>query len=304
MLSCSQICIDYIASRIILGIILEPLSWPKPGNVGPSKYYPDLKLEDFIASALILYPRLRTLILTSSLNKNHNFCYWLKNLVSLVSSVLNKNVILGTLILVIPIAMGVGRHCNEFCRDMRASINKLRSWSQESLVLSFSENANDFLEAIAISKASIPNYEGSAPSISKRQVITVEELIHACSKWDVVCYELSKGFELTTSLAEKIAKLVRRGLSLTRAIAQTYLEALTEIIDTHIVRRHSIVQALRTQLLALLVNKEHESNLLNVLDKELRRRRINPGTLADLIATATVLYLLSESENDITALHW
>lgn len=293
MLSCNQKCVDYIASRIILGIIFEPLSWPKPGNVGPLKHYQDLSLEDFIEASIILYPKLRSLIFNESLNKNYRLCYWVKELVSIISNTLNKNVILGILMLLTPIAIGLSKHYNEFCETEVVSIEKLISWSKESLERSYSENANDFLNAIAISKASIPNYKGPFPSVNEKTFITLRNFIDICSKWDMICYELNSGYKLTTRIARRINELIENGLRITEAIAKTYLETLTEAIDTHIVRRHGITQAIRTKLLVKLIIESQENKLLEILDEELRQRRINPGTIADLIAIATILHLLS-----------
>jgi len=299
MFSCSQECTDYITSRIILGILFEPLSWPKPGNVGPLKYYHDLTLEDFIEASIILYPKLRTLISNEAMNRNYRLCYWMKELVSAISNSLNKNVILGTLILLTPIAIGLSKHCDEFCKSEVVSVEKIISWSNESLERSYLENASDFLKSIAISKASIPSYKGPFPSVNEETHIFLRDFINICSKWDMICYELNSGFKLTIYIAKRINDLVESGLRLTKAIAKVYLEVLAETIDTHIVRRHSITQAIRTKLLVRLITESQRNDLLESLDEELRQRRINPGTIADLMAIATVLYLLSRPKTPI-----
>ena len=128
----------------------------------------------------------------------------------------------------------------------------------------------------------------------------LKEVMALAAERDRIAYQYANGFEDIFDFGVPLLRTYRaRTDSITWAVVGLYLALLARYPDTHVIRQHGTKEAevLRRSAQTLecaFKACENPATLtadLNKFDRELKRRKVNPGTSADL-TVASVLALL------------
>jgi triphosphoribosyl-dephospho-CoA synthase len=273
-----------------LACLLE-VSAPKPGNVSPGRHFGDTRFEDFLASAAAIGAPLGGAG-TCSIGATVRLA---------VESTLKwtrSNTNLGIVLLLAPIS--------------RAALHErtlgLRDGVRRVLAASTVADARDVYEAI---RRAAPGGLGrvDAHDVGGEPTMTLAEVMRLAAHRDKIAHEYATGFEITFEIgAPALGRARRDGLSWDDAIVETFLTLLASGLDTHVARRGGaalaaeVSQRARAVLAAGGVRSAAGRRRVVEMDLALRdaRNTANPGTTADLTASAIFVVLL---DGGWTAIH-
>jgi triphosphoribosyl-dephospho-CoA synthase len=286
----------------------------KPGNVSVVTNFESTRYEHFLASAVASasyfeYAAERGIavlkgeIQTSEVGVGHIIRDCVENINSWQHG---GNTLLGTVILLVPIAVAAGMSRSEKGIFNAAELRRNLRLVVESTT---PDDAVKLYEAIrkvgpsGLGKVSDLDIN-SPDSISKilNEEISLYQIFKSASRYDTVCSEWVNGYPVTFDLTYPyLTEQIKKTDDISAAIIQTFLKILAEYPDTFIARKTSFekakeVSAKAMQILqvgALETSIGRES--LSKFDQELRRESnlLNPGTTADITATALALCVLS-----------
>lgn len=301
----------YISQCLELAVLLEA-SADKPGNVNRTAGFQGTRYEHFLASAVALSSPLEgaaklgdavskkeiktsevgvgTIIKDCTVNVNA----WQKG----------GNTLLGTSILLSPIAVAAGMAPFKECRF---EIPELRRNVKLVVESTTPEDAVNVYEAIRTARpgglGSSSELDVNDPNSIKRileEKISLYQVFKIAEKYDMICSEWVNNYRVTfdvayTSLREHLGK----SENLNRAIVYTFLKVLAQYPDTLIARKASVekareVSSMASEILRTGVETESGRMDLSRFDMGLRRSSnlLNPGTTADIIAAALALNVL------------
>jgi len=292
--------IKRIANLAQLAAVLE-VSSRKPGNVDPEHDFPDTSYEDFLAGSIAIGDGIRISadngfkagngeIEVSEIGIGNSI---LKCISDVKGSHSGGNTHLGMVMLFVPISAGAG-----LCLGRREEFGTgLRNCIVEVVENSTMQDSNNLYDAIGLS-------EVSGLGKLMRRKLPFHELMKNSLAKDTIADELSSGMEI----------IFRRGVpalddnykktkSIRDAVTQTYLKLLTEFPDTFIARKLSMADAEEVSERAkTVVDKggiltEDGIQAIDEFDYFLRnsKKKLNPGTTADLVAASLFVWLLCHS---------
>jgi len=296
-----------------LAILLE-VSADKPGNVNLTTGFEGTRYEHFLASAVVARPwfklaaergiavcrgeisvsnvRIGQIIRNGVCDIN----YWQHG----------GNTLLGTMILLSPLAAAAGMTPSP--EENIYELKQLRDNLKQITESTIPQDAIDVYEAIRIAK---PSGLGKAPELDLndsdsvnrivKENITLYQVFQIASAYDRVCSEWVNNYPLTFEVTYPyLTRQIREAKNLNTAIIHTFLKVLAEYPDTFIARKTGIEKAKEVsakaskilELGGLETSLGHKS--LHEFDGELRRSSndLNPGTTADIVATALALCIL------------
>ena len=213
------------------------------------------------------------------------------------------NTLLGTVMLLVPIAVAAGMTLTTEKFDFSGLRKNLRL----AVEATTAEDAVHLYEAIDIAKPSGLN-ESSAFDVNDpaskgrllKENVSLFEVFKLSSGYDDICSEWIHNYTITFDLAYPyLAAQLERG-DLNMAVVHTFLKILSERPDTFIARKAGVEKAREVSLeakkvlgLGGLKTSEGRKSLL-AFDRKLREfgNRLNPGTTADLTAAALALCTL------------
>jgi len=170
------------------------------------------------------------------------------------------------------------------------------------------EDAVNVYEAIKIAKPSglgkAPDLDVNSPDSVDRimkENVSLYQVFKIASSYDNVCSEWVNNYPITFDVAYPfLMKQINENKDLNTAIIHTFLKVLAGYPDTFIARKVGLQKAQEVSMMAkeildlggLATAKGKES--LRTFDLNLRRfgNHFNPGTTADIIATALALCIL------------
>ena len=273
-----------------LACLLE-VSAPKPGNVSPGRHFGDTRFEDFLASAAAIGPPLARAG-TCGIGATARLA------VESTARWTRTNTNLGIVLLLSPIA--------------RAALHDgsigLRDGVRRVLAATTVADASDVYEAI---RRAAPGGLGrvGAQDVAQEPTMTLVEVMRLAADRDGIAREYATAFEMTFETgAPALARARRDGLSWDDAIVETFLTLLASAPDTHVARRGGaalaaeVSQRAHTALAAGGVRSAAGRRAIDEMDLALRdpRNTANPGTTADLTASAIFVVLL---DGEWTATH-
>ena len=216
------------------------------------------------------------------------------------------NTLLGTVILLVPVAVAAGM--TQAAGNFGFDLARLRENLRLIVESTTAEDAVHLYEAIDIAKPGGLNEASDFDvndSASKerllRENISLFEVFKIASDYDDICSEWVRNYPITFDLGYPYLKAQLELGGLNKAVVHTFLKILSEYPDTFIARKAGLEKARKISLDARraldlngLETSEGRRSILE-LDKQLRasRNRLNPGTTADLTATALALCTLS-----------
>ena len=300
----------YIARCLELAILLEA-SAPKPGNVSIAANFEKTLYTHFLASAVAVAPSFETAAqrgISVSQGKIGLADVGMGRLIRKCISDINAwqhggNTLLGTVILLFPIAVASG---------MASTTDNLEMLRKNLKLIVESTTPRDAVNMYAAINLANPGGLGKAPSLDINDPNSVNRILHdeislykvfeIAEKYDSICSEWINNYPITFDLAyPSLTKKLQNKNDVNIATVQTFLEVLAKVPDTFITRKAGIEKSreISTKAKRILDIGGTETLLgkksLNNFDQELRKSSniLNPGTTADIIAAALALCVLT-----------
>jgi triphosphoribosyl-dephospho-CoA synthase len=303
---------QHVSKCLELAILLE-VSADKPGNVNFVVGFEGTRVEHFLASAVAAAPIFeeaarRGIAVVDG--KSHigevGLGRLMKDCVAGIDAwQRGGNTLLGTVILLIPIAVAAGMSPIKGDAFDLAGLRRNIKLAVESTT---PKDAVNLYEAIEIAKPSglngAPDLDVKATDSKTRLVsenVSLFEVFKIAASYDDVCSEWVNNYPITFDLAYPYLMNQLKAKSLNTAIIHTFLKVLSEHPDTFIARKIGRAKAREVSADAGLVLKlggletaEGRERIV-LFDKKLRDsgNDYNPGTTADITAAALALCTLS-----------
>jgi triphosphoribosyl-dephospho-CoA synthase len=303
----------HISKCLELAILFE-ISADKPGNVNLIVGFEGTRYEHFLASAVAAEPyfewaaergvevsRGEIRVSDVGLGRIIKDC-----VVDINGWQRGGNTLLGTVILLSPIAVAAGMTSTE---ENVFEISKLRENLKLVIESTTPEDAVNVYEAIKIAN---PSGLGKAPALDinnpnsiniiRKEKISLYDTFTIASEYDNVCSEWVKNYPITFDVAYPyLIEQIRKTNDLNMAIIHTFLKILAEYPDTFVARKTGIQKAREVSAMAKEVLKlggletSKGRKRFHEFDHELRKSSnlLNPGTTADIIAATVALTVLS-----------
>ncbi|MDR0460907.1 MAG: triphosphoribosyl-dephospho-CoA synthase [Nitrososphaerota archaeon] len=302
----------HISRCLQLAILLE-VSANKPGNVNFTSNFKDTHIEHFLASAIAAGPVFqkaasrgiqiaegKRTIDKSGLGELIELC--IKDVMDWQRG---GNTILGTIMLLIPISIAAGM--TPINEENRIDFKILRKNINNIIYASTATDSVHLYEAIDLAK---PNGLNQAPDLnvndptSKQRLITENVTLHQvfniAKNYDDICKEWIDNYPITFDeaypyLREHLTREDRNSV-----IVNVFLKILAQHPDTFIARKAGIEKAQNISIEAKKIleiggaTTTAGKKAIAEFDHNLRKtgNNHNPGTTADLIATALALCTL------------
>jgi triphosphoribosyl-dephospho-CoA synthase len=304
---------EHVSACLQLAILLEASAYPQPGNVHRIADFQETKYEHYLASAVAVAPHFRfashrgILTFTKKISPNNiGIGKIIKNCVKSVDAWQHGgNTLLGTIILLAPIAVAAGMTFSQ----KPFSVIKLRKNIKTVVETSTSLDAVNVYDAIQIAK---PEGLGKAPKLdvtdpdSKKNIlednVTLFEVFKIAAKYDSVAAEWINNYPATFDLGYPffVEKLRETG-NVNIATVYMFLKILSEIPDTFIARKVGLPRAKEVSAQAKRVLEMGDlttskgRQVLWKFDEELRdsEHKLNPGTTADIVTAVLAINILN-----------
>ena len=304
---------QHVSECLQLAVLLEVSSYPKPGNVHRTADFQETRYEHFLASAVAVAPHFKLaakrgmMISTEKIGLDQiNIGEIIKNAVESVGAWQHgENTLLGTIILLSPIAVAAGMTLAEDS----FSILKLREKMRVVVESTTPADAVAVYDAIEIAK---PGGLGKAPKLdvtdpaSRQKIlkdqVTLFDVFKIASEYDSITYEWVNNYPITFDLGYPyFTQQLEDTKDVNTATVHTFLKILAEIPDTLIARKAGLAKAKEVSAQAKQVlemgglTTQPGKDRLWKLDEKLRdpTHQLNPGTTADIIATVLAVSILS-----------
>jgi len=304
---------QHVSECLQLAVLLEVSSYPKPGNVHRTADFQETRYEHFLASAVAVAHHFKLaaergmMISTGKIGLNQiNIGEMIKNAVESVGAWQHdENTLLGTIIMLLPIAVAAGI---TFAEDS-FSIAKLREKIRVVVESTTPADAVAVYDAIEIAK---PGGLGKAPKLdvtdpaSKQKIlkdqVTLFDVFKIASEYDSITYEWVNNYPITFDLGYPyFTQQLEKTKDVNTATVHTFLKILAEIPDTLIARKAGLAKAKEVSAQAKQVlemgglTTQSGKDRLWRLDEKLRdpTHQLNPGTTADIIAAVLAVSILS-----------
>jgi triphosphoribosyl-dephospho-CoA synthase len=290
----------------IFAAVLEVSASPKPGNVHRFKDFEDTKYEHFLGAAIGAGPIWRRTaergVLTALGELKFNQIGVGEEILAAVTEGTRwhtgRNTNLGIVLLLVPLCAAAGATLvleKTSVQDLRVALSTVL---QNTTV----EDAIAVVKAINLVRpgglSTVSEYSVTNSNIINQMQednVDLMSLFKICSTYDLICFEYLHNFQITfehgvPAFQESITKT-----NFNHATIQTFLILLATHPDTHISRKFGQETANRVNLRAKQtlvkggVYTTEGWEEIHLLDKELHKARINPGSIADI--TAATLFV-------------
>ncbi len=301
--------------RLAMGIALEVLGYPKPGNVHRLRDFSDTILEDFVVTSLI-----GVAYLYRAARRGAKIARGEKPRVLLGDAIFGMvsesrevsgggNTCLGTSLLLAPLAAALG-----YLYTRKENVEAERLATEGTRLLREFSTVSDAVEYYKAIRAASPSYLKPEdrteplpnvwdPQFAQKIIAKgyrLWDILSYSSKRDVVAQEVVSGYRVSLGASRYLRERLETHGYWNRAVVETYLWVLSQIQDSVIVLKHGKelaedVQKRARDLLGI-VEESWESSLplLKEFDSYLGNRGVNPGSSADIVATAIALYAVEK----------
>ncbi len=293
--------IPYLLSS---ALALEPSAYPKPGNVHRlADLAPRLYYEDFIVTCSIGSKWLVKAFKRGKRGwKKIVFGDLIYGLVRDIHLLLNTNTCLGSSLLLIPLAMGISRSIIHGKRDLKDII-------EETMFVVKNTTVYDTIYFYKAVRLASPSYIKKTDNVGeyvnvwsknyRKELLSKNHSLYQVlvysSKIDIVSDELVNGYPRSLDAIQFLEGRLYRHKNWNRGVVETYIYLLCNNIDTMVMRTHGleVAETISGYACKLLdkIDEDHLYDELLELDKMLRRKNINPGSVADIIVSTIALYL-------------
>ncbi|ATZ60830.2 MAG: triphosphoribosyl-dephospho-CoA synthase [Methanosarcinales archaeon Met12] len=271
----------YIARCAQIAMLLEVSATPKPGNVDRDHDFADLRYEHFLASAI----GVGHVFERAAVNDN--------KVGSLIREAVEesakwnggRNTHFGTFLLLVPLIVAAGKG------DVRAVNDVVRNTTVEDAIELYKafKCVDVYLEDID----DLNVKDATSVDEIRRRGLTLYDIIQISAEHDGIAQEWVRDFSRTLAGARMLAEKAKE-MSMNDAIVHSYLALLAERPDTLVQKKFGSSVAEEVGRKASAVLKERNIDAIRRFDDELIRRKINPGTTADIVAASLFVHLLEE----------
>lgn len=285
-----------------LALILEVSAYPKPGNIHRFYLNSNNLYERFLASSHLsikwfIKSYKRGLRGWGKVIIGDLIYYSCKDIVKYIG----RNDHLGAFTLLIPLSVNIG-----YC--VRKGLERIDCFTNigELLESTTVYDSVFFYRAIRITKPSHLKPLETSEYVdvwSRRYVRELFEKNHRLidvfkysSSVEIVHNELLSNYTRSLDALNELERCLSRTSSWNECIVYIYIYLLSKYIDTLVVRKHSLETAEYVAKRASVILGEFGSGNwfrdLGALDRELKAKSINPGSIADIVASTIGLYLV------------
>ncbi len=297
--------IDDLVRCVTLSSLLELSGWPKPGNVHRTKNFEDTKFEHFLAGITAIQPNFRELgekvyncinSSTEEFSKIELGLFYKKSAKEMIRWQSGGNVLLGHILVLAPLVSAAA-----ICLKLnKVKIEDFELILKKLILDATIEDTLNLYDAIKICNPGglgrIEKYDvyGEDTSDEIRQDnITLKKIFELSKDYDLISNEYNSGFSII--LREGLPffnETFKYSQDINIATVNTYLKMLSNHLDTLIIRKSSKEDATKVSERASDImsfggiSTKKGLNLTVKFDKDLRKQngKLNPGTIADLIA--------------------
>ncbi len=306
--------VDVYSILFSTAIALEVSAYPKPGNVHRLHDYPDKKYEDYIVTSIVVEKYFRKALLRgmklSTCRYRTLFCDIVREAVlDTLCFTGGRNTSLGTIFLLTPLALATG-----YVLSSGDTIDIRKLASTATLVGEKYSTVDDSIEYYRVLRVVKPSYLRKTdethgyPNIHDRSFkkklveknIRLWELLIYASTKDVVAKQIVDNYRDCIDALEFMEKRLESHGDWNRSVVETYLYMLSRLNDTIVMLKHGVnvmnyVKRRAASILEEILSKDNEwMSLVAKLDNELYTKRINPGSIADLVACVIALKKLCD----------
>jgi triphosphoribosyl-dephospho-CoA synthase len=300
-----------ISQSLELAILLEA-GTHKPGNVSIVTNFENTRFEHFLASSVAAAPVFELAAERGTVVAEGKSTLTQIGLGQLIKDCVAEidtwqhggNTLLGTIILLSPIAVAAGM------TSVGKGFNLRRLRKSLKLVVESTTpvDAVNLYESIKIAN---PGGLGKAPDLDindpaseariLRENVSLFQVFKIAEKYDTICSEWVNNYPGTFDMAyPSLAKKLENGTDLNEAIIHTFLEVLANVPDTFIARKVGLERSRKVSADARKVldlgglKTASGTKSLHRFDQQLRQSNnlLNPGTTADIIGAALSLCVL------------
>jgi len=304
----------HVSSCLQLAILLE-VSAHKPGNVNRKADFKGTRYEHFLASAVAAEPsfaRAARRGIMAFKGKIESRQIGVGDIIKGAVADVNAwqyggNTLLGTIILLTPIAVAAGIMLAE---EEKFTVSKLRR--NIKLVVQSTTPSDAVAVYQAVNLANPSGLDGKAPMLdindpqSQKTIlernITLHDVFKISAPYDSISREWVENYPITFDVGfPYFARQLENTGDMNTAIVQTFLKVLSEVPDTLIARKVGFDKAKEVSERArdvldqggLTTSAGRER--LSSFDRELRKHanRYNPGTTADVMAAILAASVLN-----------
>ncbi len=300
-----------VSQCLELAILLES-SAHKPGNVSVVTDFENTRYEHFLASAIAAGSSFERAaqrgILISEKKIRVSEAHVGRTIRKCISDIsawqTGGNTLLGTVILLSPMAVAAGMTNSDECIGIAGLRRNLKRVAESTSP----EDAVNVYRAMAVAKPSglgkAPRLDVNDPASIRRirtEKVSLFEVFEIAEKYDTICSEWVNNFPITFTRAyPNLSAHVAKGWKINDAVIDTFLEVLSDYPDTFIARKAGIEKAKEVSAQAAEIIKlggtgtPEGKKQLEAFDSRLRRSSnlLNPGTTADIISAALALLVL------------
>ena len=313
-----------IARCAQLAMLLEVSASPKPGNVDREHDYPDTCFEHFIASSVSVYP-----VIELAARSRSGIGALIRSAVCESSAWQNGgNTHFGAFLLLIPFSMAAGELFSSRGKApyklLPDEFEALAAHAHAFVRATDCEDAVEFYRAFEVAGVRVNNVDefslGDPESTAelRAQEVTLYELMDIAREYDLIANEWTSGFGRCLEGAKNITEFMQArnsetgdlvfncsGTGINEAIVYTFLKLLSRHRDTFIQTKFDKATAdyVSSRAGEILSAWEKPSGhttrdfaallpAVQEFDSELLKKRINPGSTADIIIAGLFIALL------------
>lgn len=298
---------SYVARCGQLAMCLEVSAYPKPGNIDRHDDYEDTRYEHFLSSATAVYP----VIEEASSNTRGVGKFIKKAVTESVNWQNGGNTHFGAFILLIPLAMACGEL---FVEDETFTIQQLMESAHRigrDTDTTDSVNFYSCFDEAGVKVNPVDEFDlrdNEAIDELNEKNMTLYKLMDIARGYDIIANEWVTGFKRCAQCAEIIIDGMNGLLSpkveadINNVTVYAFLKILSDNEDTFISTKTDSETALYVSGKAkAIVEKIYSSNenfstilpMIDELDKELLKKKINPGSTADIVIAGLFISLLT-----------
>lgn len=300
-----------ISQCLQLAILLESAAH-KPGNISIVTDFDNTRYEHFLASAIATSDQFRKAAENGERVSSGKMDISALGIGGLVKDCVRDvnawqhggNTILGTIILLTPIATAAGMHSDLFGSF---DLSILRSNLKLVIESTTPQDAVDLYEAINLANPSglgqVPDLDVNDPESRKRilkEKISLYEIFASAAAYDGISAEWVNDYAVSLDVAyPRLKAELARGSSIGNAIVTTFLKVLSDYPDTLIARKAGVQKAREIsseacEVLKSNIDSPEGRKKLRGFDAELRSMGnvLNPGTTADIVCAGLSVFVL------------
>lgn len=256
-----------------LALLVEAGSMPKPGNVEPSRDFPDTSYHQFQAGAVGARSALEDAAADEAIGR----CF--RRAVKGASRHEGGNTHFGALLLLTPLVQA----------EASDGVDSVDAVVEDTTV----DDAEEFYRAFQAVEVNLGDVEpdglpdagdDDAAEKVRERGLTLYQVMEGSADVDDVASEWVNGFERAFRRADDLQRLVEDGSPTSEAVASVYLEMLRTEPDSHVARIHG--DHVADDVVSMANNLD-----VAALDRRLRYDDINPGATADVLSAACFVAL-------------